>query len=111
MFGVLALLRGNHNSAAVFLSAAALFLIFGLVSPIALGPVYRLWMGFAQVLAWINTRVILSVFYYTVITPVSLMMKAFRRDALKRKIDRSRASYWQPRGAMKPAKDSYEHLY
>ena len=111
VFGGLALLRGSSRTAVAFFFVAAAFCIFGLAYPAALGPVYRAWMGLAHVLAWINTRIILSVFYYLVVTPMSLTMKLVRRDALKRKLDRSRASYWQPRPPMKPAKDSYEHLY
>lgn len=109
--GALALIRGNHKSSIVFFSAAGLFLIFGLASPTVLGPVYRLWMGLAQVLAWINTRIILSLLYYVMLTPVSLIMKMIGRDALKRRVDRSRSSYWHPKGEMKPAKERYEHLY
>jgi hypothetical protein len=110
-FGALSLFLGRRNASLFLFSGAGLFLLCGLAFPAALGRIYTAWMGLAHLLAWINTRVILSIFFYLVITPMSLGMKLARRDALKRRIDRSCPSYWSARGAMKPAKQSYEHLY
>lgn len=111
VFGALAFYRGKHATALLFFSAAGLFLIFGLLWPVALGPVYRAWMFFGRILAWINTRIILGLLFYLLLTPVSLFLKLIRRDVLNRKIDRSRSTYWHLREKQKPAKERYEHLY
>jgi len=51
-----------------------------LVAPGFLGPAYRLWMKLAEVLAWINTRVLLGVVFYLVVTPIGLIMRLLGRD-------------------------------
>ena len=57
-------------------------------------PIYDLWMKFAAVLAWINTRLILIVMFYLVITPIGLIMRLFGMDYLSLKIEKDKESYW-----------------
>ena len=111
LFGAISIFRGSQYFPTVLLSIAALFMFLGLTFPAALAPVLKVWMKFAHILGWINTRLILGAFFYLVLTPVSTVMKIARRDLLRRRFDRSDASYWQTRKPMKAAKDSYEHLY
>lgn len=77
-----------------FFGGSALFLLGGLVARPLLRPVYILWMKFAFILGWVNTRLILGIFFYGIITPVGLVMRLFGWDPLTRKIDRSAPSYW-----------------
>jgi len=111
VFGVFGLYRGGQTVPLSLLGVAALFLLCGSVAPTVLGPVHKLWMKFAHILGWINTRLILGLFFYLILTPVSTVMKIARRDILKRRFDRTSPSYWQSHGPMKEAKKSYEHLY
>ena len=46
-----------------------------LVLPMALKPVYKVWMRFGMVMGWINTRLILGIIFYTMFTPVALVLK------------------------------------
>jgi len=71
---------------------AALFAVAALVAPRALGPVYRVWMAVGEVLAWINTRIILTLVFFLVVTPTGLVMRLFGRSPLERR--RSGTSYW-----------------
>ncbi len=111
VFGLFGLYRGGETIPLGLLGIATLFLLSGLIAPTLLGPVHKLWMRFAHILGWINTRVILGLFFYLILTPVSTVMKIGRRDILKRRFDRTNPSYWHPHGPMKDAKKSYEHLY
>ncbi len=74
---------------------AALFVISTLAAPAVLEPVYRGWMRFAAVLGWINTRVLLILIYYLVVTPLGLIMRLFRRSPLE-------GGYWTD-----PPRNSY----
>lgn len=56
--------------------------------------IYRYWMKFAHVLGWVNTRVILSVFYLVILTPFGLLLKVFKKDLLEEKIDPATSTYW-----------------
>jgi hypothetical protein len=91
--------------------ASALFFLGGAFAPSVLRPVYRLWMRFAFVLAWINTRVLLSLFFLLVITPVGVMMRLLGRDILERRIDRARRSYWSIRDKGRANPKRYENLF
>jgi len=111
VFGFIGLYRGGQAEPLSLFGVATVFLLCGLVAPAVLGPVHKLWAQLAYVLGWINTRVILGLFFYVLLTPVSTVMRLARRDILRRRFNRTAQSYWQSRGAMKSAKSSYEHLY
>ena len=68
--------------------------VLGLTTPVVLKPVYRVWMALAVVLGFIMTRVILSVVYYLVMTPIGLALRLFGKDPMHRRIDPDAASYW-----------------
>lgn len=74
----------------IFLAA---FAAVGLVLPIALQPVYLLWMRFGLVMNWINTRLILGLLFYGLFLPIGLFFKLIGRDTMHRKFDKKVASY------------------
>ena len=73
---------------------AAFFLATGLFIHPVLRPVFIVWMKFAHVLGWINTRILLGVFFYIILTPAGLVMRLFGKDPMERKLDRAVQSYW-----------------
>jgi len=93
VIGSLLLYRGKW-SYPYFLGAAAFFAFFAAFAPMALLPLYRVWTRFAAALAWFNTRVLLGLVFYLIITPVGLIMKIIGSDPMKRKIDKDTESYW-----------------
>jgi hypothetical protein len=74
---------------------------WGVVAPSTLGPLYRGWMKFAEVLGWINTRLLLGFVFYAMITPIGFLVRFFGRDPMARKFDPQAASYRVP-----PASDN-----
>ena len=72
-------------------------MFFGLVFPQALKPIYIVWMKAAEALGWFNTRVILGVFFFLVITPFAFFIKVFRKDLLGLRLDTGSKTYWQNR--------------
>jgi hypothetical protein len=71
-----------------------IFFILAFTLPILLKPIYIIWMRFAYLLAWINTRLILCAIFYLVFTPIGLVMRLLKIDPLDRKIDKNKNSYW-----------------
>jgi hypothetical protein len=68
-------------------------------------------MRFAEGLAYVNTRVILGLVYYAMLTPIGLIMRLFR-DPLDRRLDGDSAgSDWaeRPREPVDPAR--YRHQF
>ncbi len=65
----------------------AVLALFGLVAPMALNPVYKVWMRFGLIMSKIMTPLIMSIVFYIVITPVGLFRKMFAKDSLARTFD------------------------
>lgn len=64
-----------------------------LIMPIALNPVYKIWMRFGLVMGWINTRIILGAVFYTMFTPIAIVFKLIGKDLLNCKLDKNIKSY------------------
>lgn len=47
------------------------------IAPAALRPVYRGWYPIAMALAWINTRFLLGIVFFGLITPLGALLRAF----------------------------------
>ncbi len=94
-----------------FLGGAGAFALGGLIARPLLRPVFIGWMKFAFVLGWVNTRIILGLFFYGILTPVGLIMRTFGRDPLTRAITRGPGSYWKVREQVPFDPKRYEQLF
>jgi saxitoxin biosynthesis operon SxtJ-like protein len=75
------------------LFAAGLLIVPAILKPRILAPVHRVWMQLAQLLAWINTRLILILAYFIMLTPVGIIRRWLGADALGLRFDRGAGSY------------------
>jgi hypothetical protein len=92
---ITAILSAKHNT--IVLPALLVSLAFFVLAALAarlLGPIYIVWMKFARILEWVNTRIILSVIFYLIFTPLGLVMKLLGKDLLDRRIEGNKDSYW-----------------
>ena len=80
-----------------FISIGAFLAAAGLSVPEILLPLQKLWMALAVILGFIMTRVILSILFFVVVTPIGFAAKIFGKDFLDEKIDRKKESYWHYR--------------
>jgi hypothetical protein len=69
---------------------------FGLLAPAALRPVYQLWMRFGLLLNRVTTPLILGILFFLVISPIGLLRRLRRTDALQRNFDERATSYRVP---------------
>jgi polyferredoxin len=74
-------------------------IVLGWLHPPALQQVYRGWMTVGHVLGWINTRIILGVIFYGLITPMGFAMRVMGKDFMRRSSQPEAASYRVPRVA------------
>ena len=80
----------------------ALLAAAGLVMPGVLKHVYRGWMWVGHVMGWVNTRIILGILFYGMVTPMGLFMKLTGRDPMRRAFEPDAKTYrmaCQPRPA------------
>jgi len=64
-----------------------------LVFPRSLTYPYRVWMKVGEILAWINTRIILSVIFYGLVTPMGIVMRLFGHDPMHRRFEPGAQTY------------------
>ena len=105
IFGLIGLwpLVWRHQSPRAWALVLAAALIGpALVAPRLLGPAHRVWMKLAEVLAWINTRILLGLVFYLVVTPIGLVMRLMKRDPMRRRYEPRGESY-RVRCAPRPA--------
>ena len=61
------------------------FLFLAITKPHLLFYPYKIWMKIGNSLAWINSHIILGLIFILIVIPISIIMKIFRYDPLKRK--------------------------
>jgi len=83
----------------------------GLLAPIGLTPVHRKWMWFAESAGNFNTKVILGLAYFLVLTPIRIISSAFREDPLRRKFEKHKKSYWLDREPRDSDPNRYEKQF
>ena len=84
-------------SAIYFSSISGILILSGLLFPKLLKPIYIGWMSFATVLGFVMTRVIMTLLYVFVFTPVGIVIRLFGKDPLNQKLDHQAKSYWKNR--------------
>ncbi|HNQ56255.1 MAG: sxtJ [Rhodocyclaceae bacterium] len=66
---------------------------WGLLAPLSLRLPYGLWTRLGHALGWLNTRLLLGIIFYLMITPMGLAMRLFGRDPMRRRIDAAAKTY------------------
>ena len=71
----------------------AVGVVFWLIPQIS-RPFYLVWYFLACCMGFVTGNVLLSLFFYVVITPLGLLMRLGGRDPLRKKFDRTTPTYW-----------------
>jgi len=87
------------------------FIVLGVIAPLILKPIYIVWMIFAVILGWIMTRVILSIVFYLIITPIGIITRLLGEDFLFLKRLKTDGSYWNYRNSSEELNQDYEKQF
>jgi Saxitoxin biosynthesis operon protein SxtJ len=104
------LYRGRMTQLAVFAGIAGVLMFIGLLVPVAARAFHRFWMGIAAVLGYINSRILLSLLYYGLFTPVGLVRRLIGHDPMKRR-GAPQSTYWITRDYTRQSKTQFERLF
>ena len=88
----------EKDSFQTLLTVGVILCIIGIAIPVTLKPIYWIWMIFATILGWIMTRVILSLLFYAIITPIGLIPRLFGKQFIDLKWDNTDSTYWNSNG-------------
>lgn len=75
------------------LALAGALIVPAVVVPRSLTHVYRVWMMLGEALGWVNTRVLLGLIFYGLVTPMGMIMRRFGRDPMQRRTDPGAETY------------------
>lgn len=70
-----------------------LLCLMAVVAPTSLRGFYRVWTRLGMVLGWINTRIILTLVFALIITPLGLLLRLLGKDPMGRRVDRKVTSF------------------
>lgn len=76
-------------------AASGAFFFIGMLLPMKLKTPYIIWMSFAFVLGWFMTRVILSLVFFAIITPMGVLLRIWGKDLLDTKFQKDGATHWK----------------
>ena len=88
------------------LGLAILFGVVALVAPRVLAPLNRLWFLVGLILHAIVSPVVLGLLFFTTVTPIGALMRAFGKDPLRLKREPRATTYWINRQPPGPAADT-----
>ena len=101
--GGLAWWRGHAMSALALGSLAAVFVVLYYALRPLRRPLFDLWMALAFPFGLIISYLMLGCVFYLVITPIGSIVRLLGKDPMRRRFDRSAASYWMARDPRAPA--------
>lgn len=77
--------RGRITTAEIIGGIGAVLLVLGLTKPVLLKWPSAVWWKFAMMLGHINARVILTIAFLLVLTPIGLLWRVIGRDPMRRR--------------------------
>lgn len=81
---------------------AGVFGLLGTVFPKGLKPVYRAWMIFGEKIGWLNSRILLGLLFYGMVTPISWLMRLLGKRPLQLEFDPKAETYRVPKETRAP---------
>ena len=86
-------LKSGNELNLFLLLISAIFLLLGLTNSKLLSPLNIIWFKFGLFLGKMVSPVVMGIIFFFVVTPISLILKIFRKDVLNLKKN-NKNSYW-----------------
>lgn len=106
--GALLAWRGYPAAGPTLVALGAVLVVLGRVAPSTLRVPNRYWWRFAQALGWFNARLLLTLFFALVLTPVGVVMRLFGRNPLR---PSEAHTSWSPHSARRRDPKHYEQMF
>ena len=110
LLGALLFWRHHRGAALLFASPGGFLLILAGVAPLLLKWLHGPWMILSLALGWVMSRILLTIAFFLIVTPIGLLQRLFGKRPLEIGFRTGPTSYWQPRPAQPPPAD-YEKQF
>ncbi len=100
LFGIVFLLISlwplfsSNNLRLWALTISLIFFIITFLKPEILKPLNSIWIKFGEILGKVVAPIVMGIVFFVVLTPISLIVRAFGKDLLGLKITDKKNSYW-----------------
>ena len=88
-----------------------LFVILAIIAIPVLRPFHKLWMMLALAMGFVMSRVILTILYYLVLTPIGLLAKIVGKKFMPLGFDKNEKTYWEKRDLTDKKQIDYERQF
>ena len=86
-------------------------ILLGMIFPVLLWPFQKVWMILGIILGYIMSRVLLSLVFFLVLTPIALIARISGKDFLHREIENRAVTYWNYRDRSAKSAEDYERQF
>jgi hypothetical protein len=93
IFGIIGPLMRQHSAPIWLWILNSIIILIALINPKILDKPEKLWLRIGLVLGIINSRIILTIIFYGLFTPMGIAMRIKGRDILERKMNSGLKSY------------------
>ncbi len=94
-----------------FSVTGGIFLILSFIALPALRSFHKLWMMLALVLGFIMSRIILTLLFYIILTPIALIARISGKKFMLLGFDKSASTYWEKRENPAKQQINYERQF
>jgi hypothetical protein len=101
----------DKTSFIYFSIIGGLFVILAFIAIPILRPFHRLWMMLALAMGFVMSRVILTVLYYLILTPIGLLAKIVGKKFMPLGFDKNAKTYWEKKDLAAKQKIDYERQF
>jgi hypothetical protein len=93
VFGVFLPWLSSHKVPIWPWMTGSVLVVWALIHPVSLAPVYRGWMKIAEILGEVNNRILLGIIFFVVFVPTGRLRRLFGGDPLALRPDKAARSY------------------
>ncbi len=88
-----------------------LFVILAFIAIPILRPFHKIWMMLALLMGFVMSRVILTLLYYLVLTPIGLVAKLVGKKFMPLGFDKNASTYWEKRDLAAKQQIDYDRQF
>lgn len=102
--------RGRITVVAILGSVGLVLIVMGLFLPAVARRFHVAWMKLAGILGYVNSRILLFLLFYLLITPYGIVSRLVGRDPLNRR-GAAKTTYWLPRKTSRQTREQFERSF
>ncbi len=76
-----------------------------------LAPLKHAWMKLGDILNRVVSPIVLGAIFFAIFTPAAMVMRMLGRDAMQRRFEPAKPTYWERRDPPGPADDSFRQMF